>query len=199
LLADHPSWLEFTIHGPFSARDTTGRNGDDKVNTIYIASFYYCITTMTSVGYGDIIPTNNTERIFAMLLEFVGAITFAMIIASLTSIITSMDMNTRKTAEQLDAVASFVEVRQFPEGLGRRIRRHFRHFYSLKSAIDETKIFTDLSAALRKEVSAYLVVELMGRESFFMTIPNNLWSLLLPLLRPMRFEQGEVICTQDEV
>lgn len=199
LLVDQPSWLDDTLHGPYTAKDTTGKTGDASVNSIYIAAFYFCMTTMTSVGYGDIIPVSNSERIFAMILEFVGAITFAMIIASLTSIITSMDMNTRKTAEQLDAVASFVEVRQFPEALGRRIRRHFRHFYSLKSAIDETKIFTDLSAVLRKEVSTYLVVELMGRESFFMTIPNNLWSLLLPLLRPMRFEQKEVICAQDEV
>ena len=109
-----------------------------------------------------------------------------------------MDMNARKTAEQLDAVASFVVVKQFPENMARRIRRHFRRFYSLKSAIDESKIFSELSAGLRKEVSEYLVVELMGKESFFMTMPNTLWPRLLPLLRPMAFDKDEIVCTAGE-
>ena len=100
--------------------------------------------------------------------------------------------------KQLDSVASFVVNRGFPEGLGRRIRRHFRHFYSLKSAIDESKIFSELSTSLRKEVSAYLVSDLMGQESFFMSMSPVLWPRLLPLLRPMRFEKDELICRQDE-
>ena len=86
-----------------------------------------------------------------MLLEFVGAIVFGLTVASLTSVVTSIDINARKTAEELDAVSSFVANRNFPEPLGRRIRRHFRHFYSMKSAIDESKIFGELSTTLRRD------------------------------------------------
>ena len=131
------------------------------------------------------------------------------------------------------------QVREFPEDMARRIRRHFRHFYSKKSAIDETKILRELSSSLRKEVSGYLITQLMGDESIFMTMGPNLWprlvlscfeqklpmlhhgtaltsllwssSLLLwvwvwvgivrrllPLLRPMGFEQKDVVCEQNE-
>ena len=34
--------------GPFESNDTTGENGDDRVYHIYIAAFYFCLTTMTS-------------------------------------------------------------------------------------------------------------------------------------------------------
>lgn len=44
---------------------------------IYIISFYFVTTTITTVGYGDISATNNNERIFAVVLLFVGVITFA--------------------------------------------------------------------------------------------------------------------------
>ena len=151
------------------------------------------------MGYGDITPNNMTERTYTIVLEFVGGMVFASIIAALTSVVTSMDMNTRKTAEQLDAVASFVAQRHFPEQLGRRIRRHFRHFYSRKSAINESVIFRDLSTSLRKEVSAYLVSELMGDVEIFNNMSPTLWPSLLPLLRPMRFEADEVVCKQTEV
>ena len=59
---------------------------------------------------GDIITHINLERVYVVFVEFCGAIVFATIIASITSVVTSMDMNARKKVEQLDAVASFVEV-----------------------------------------------------------------------------------------
>jgi hypothetical protein len=43
-------------------------------------------------------------------LEFAGAIIFATFIAFITSVVTSIDVNSRKIAEELDAVASFVQV-----------------------------------------------------------------------------------------
>jgi hypothetical protein len=121
-----------------------------------------------------------------------------MIIGALSRVLTTVDINTRQKSEQLDAVSSFIHLRALPEDLGRRIRRHFRHFYSNKAAIDETRIFTELSTSLRKEVSAYLVSELMGPDSFFMTMPTLLWPRLLPLLRPMRYEMRETVCVQGE-
>eukprot|EP00614_Pseudopedinella_elastica_P009436 CAMPEP_0172599062 /NCGR_PEP_ID=MMETSP1068-20121228/19154_1 /TAXON_ID=35684 /ORGANISM="Pseudopedinella elastica, Strain CCMP716" /LENGTH=747 /DNA_ID=CAMNT_0013399195 /DNA_START=167 /DNA_END=2406 /DNA_ORIENTATION=+ len=196
VLKGDPSWFDFDLRGPYVAEDTTAHS--ESVGSIYLSSFYFCLTTMTSVGYGDITPRNNGERTYVIVVEFVGAIVFGMIIASLTSVVSTMDSNARKTAEQLDAVASFVEQRKFPEGLGRRIRRHFRHFYSLKSAVDEVKIFGELSTALRKEVSSFLVKEAMGSDSFFVMMPQVLWPRLLPMLRPMRFEKDEVVCMQGE-
>ena len=82
---------------------------------------------------------------------FMSAAILGLIIASLTSVVTSMDMDARKTAEQLDEVASFVARQKLPDKLGRRLRRHFRQFYARKSAIDESKIFRDLGTSLRSE------------------------------------------------
>lgn len=149
--------------------------------------------------YGDILPRSNSEKIYSVILQFIGAIVCAIIIGSLTAVISSMDTNARITAEELEGVSSFVEVRAFPLNLGKKVRRHFRHFYTLKSAIDESKILSELSTKLRKEVSTFLVSEIMGKESFFMTIPKHLWSKLLPLLRPMRFEVGEKAARAGDV
>ena len=68
----------------------------------------------------------------------------------------------------------------------------------MKSAIDESKIFGELSTTLRREVSSYLLVELMGDFCLFHSMSPVLWPRLLPLLRPMRFEAGELVCAQGE-
>lgn len=39
-----------------------GELEDALPGTQYVVSFYWAITTMTTVGFGDIVPTTNIER-----------------------------------------------------------------------------------------------------------------------------------------
>jgi hypothetical protein len=48
------------------------------MGSLYIAAFYYAVTSMTTVGYGDIRGFNLTERIVAMFLMLLGVLFFSM-------------------------------------------------------------------------------------------------------------------------
>jgi protein-S-isoprenylcysteine O-methyltransferase Ste14 len=55
-------------------------------NGIYITSLYFIITTMTTVGYGDISGTNLLERIVSIFIMLIGVISFSFATGSLSSI-----------------------------------------------------------------------------------------------------------------
>ena len=72
-----------------------------------------------------------------MLIEAGGGLVYAMIIASVTSIVHAMDTNTKLIQEELDSISSYCRIVNFPKKLGKRVRRYFRNYYAAKSAIDQ--------------------------------------------------------------
>lgn len=63
---------------------------------IYVVSFYWTITTITTVGYGDISGTNNPERIFCCIVMVIGVIAFGFANGTLASIMTNYDNKSGK-------------------------------------------------------------------------------------------------------
>jgi voltage-gated potassium channel len=69
---------------------------------MYFISLYFVMQTITTVGYGDVSPTNTKERIFIVILMLIGVISFSFISGSLSSIIQSYDdqVSAEKTRTQ---------------------------------------------------------------------------------------------------
>jgi hypothetical protein len=55
--------------------------------SIYIAAFYYLITTLTTVGYGDIVCNSLTERIFQIIELSIGIVFYSYLITKIGEIV----------------------------------------------------------------------------------------------------------------
>lgn len=65
---------------------------DDKSGAeIYLTSFYFTITTITTVGYGDWSATTFVEMIAAIFIMFIGVIAFSFASGTLTNYIQTKD------------------------------------------------------------------------------------------------------------
>jgi len=72
--------------------------------SLYYVSFYWTITTITTVGYGDISGTNNYERMFASFVMVVGVILFSIANGALASIISSLDGQSGEYEDKLNTL-----------------------------------------------------------------------------------------------
>ena len=59
--------------------------------SIYMVSIYWTITTITTVGYGDISGTNIPEMIFCCIVMLIGVIAFGFANGTLAAIMTNYD------------------------------------------------------------------------------------------------------------
>lgn len=58
---------------------------------LYVTSFYFSITTIVTVGYGDITAINAGEKILACFLMIFGVVAFSFATGALSSIISNID------------------------------------------------------------------------------------------------------------
>ena len=67
----------------------------------YLASLYFIVTTITTVGYGDITSKNPAEQVFCMVLMLIGVIAYSMAISSITNIMSLYNRRSKLLIDKL--------------------------------------------------------------------------------------------------
>jgi hypothetical protein len=57
---------------------------------VYILCFYFSMTTLTTVGYGDVGGTNSAERMYVCCLQIFGTVVFATIMNQLSMVLDNL-------------------------------------------------------------------------------------------------------------
>lgn len=77
---------------------------DASPSTQYLYAVYWALTTLTTVGYGDITPTNNPERLYSLLALLIGALVFATMLSSVSSLVAALDRQAAINEERMDEI-----------------------------------------------------------------------------------------------
>ena len=76
---------------------------------LYVTSFYFTVTTIVTVGYGDITPVSIIEKILCIFLMITGVIGFSFVTGSLASLIQNEDSNQAKLKESMHILQEIKE------------------------------------------------------------------------------------------
>eukprot|EP00440_Ansanella_granifera_P004913 gb/GFBE01005329.1/.p1 GENE.gb/GFBE01005329.1/~~gb/GFBE01005329.1/.p1 ORF type:complete len:790 (+),score=177.46 gb/GFBE01005329.1/:1-2370(+) len=160
----------------------------------YVSAFYWAVTTLTTVGYGDFVPKSDQERGYVMIAMLIGSAFFGYIIGSITSVITDMDIDKRKFNERMDVVQAWLDFHErMPAILRRRIRRHFKEHYRNKTIADDATIVSELSGMLRADTAYFIIHEKVHKNPVFRGLPGSALASLVCVLKKTTAKPDENI------
>eukprot|EP00929_Paragymnodinium_shiwhaense_P065045 TRINITY_DN32647_c0_g1_i1.p1 TRINITY_DN32647_c0_g1~~TRINITY_DN32647_c0_g1_i1.p1 ORF type:complete len:809 (-),score=172.40 TRINITY_DN32647_c0_g1_i1:207-2633(-) len=160
---------------------------------MYLAALYWAMTTMTTVGYGDIIPTSDYERLYSIIAMVIGGSFYGFLIGTITSIVSGSDLNTAKYNERMDLVCSFVDYYKFPSKMRKRVLKYFRGHMMEKSAQSLSDLVGELSPDLLKDISQYLISYDIRYNRLFEGLPFNAVLRVQTIAQIVTAEAGNVI------
>eukprot|EP00929_Paragymnodinium_shiwhaense_P030121 TRINITY_DN17120_c0_g1_i1.p1 TRINITY_DN17120_c0_g1~~TRINITY_DN17120_c0_g1_i1.p1 ORF type:complete len:976 (-),score=197.78 TRINITY_DN17120_c0_g1_i1:235-3162(-) len=158
--------------------------GDDSWFRQYLAALYWAMTTVTTVGYGDVTPETDIERLYCMFAMIAGGCFYAFVVGSISSIITDSDLHERAYSERMALIQSWLDHHaELPKRLRRRLRWHFKNSLSRKTALADSAVMSELTPELLQETAPLLAHECIRYHPLFIELPVAMLSRLVVILQ----------------
>lgn len=86
----------------------SSRTMDANLRTKYSTAMYWAMTTLTTVGYGDISPQTTSERLFVIAAMLAGAVIYAVLFGNIGLVINKLDYQNYRYSEKLDSINELI-------------------------------------------------------------------------------------------
>ncbi|GAB4818637.1 hypothetical protein N2152v2_005683 [Parachlorella kessleri] len=169
--------------------------------TRYLISVYFCMTTMTTIGYGDITPYTNWEMLVALLYMLIGVGYFAFLISVVAEVL-SNDAASEALKNKMVALDRWMTGRELPRRLQQHLRSYFLHKWLQASETEDAQFYAQLSSKLKAKVR----LQLQSRSSLdcpiFGQLSTKARSVLTDIFRrlavPVTVFPGSILYSKGE-
>ena len=101
--------------------------------------------------------------------------------------------------EKMDLIQAYMRHHKFPTELRGRIRVYFKRYFTTRSALDESAVLNDLNPDLQREVSKYLLHDVVRKNPIFLGLDDGQLTNIVVALRPMMAEAEQELMHEGEL
>ncbi|XP_042332643.1 potassium voltage-gated channel subfamily H member 2 [Sceloporus undulatus] len=141
------------IGKPFN--DSTPHLGPS-IKDKYITALYFTFSSLTSVGFGNVSPNTNPEKIFSICVMLIGSLMYASIFGNVSAIIQRLYSGTARYHTQMLRVREFIRFHQIPNPLRQRLEEYFQHAWSYTNGIDMNAVLKGFPECLQADICLHL-------------------------------------------
>ncbi|KAM8857926.1 voltage-gated inwardly rectifying potassium channel KCNH7 [Synchiropus picturatus] len=132
---------------------TSGPSIKDK----YVTALYFTFSSLTSVGFGNVSPNTNSEKIFSICVMLIGSLMYASIFGNVSAIIQRLYSGTARYHAQMLRVKEFIRFHQIPNPLRQRLEEYFQHSWTYTNGIDmNTEVLKGFPECLQADICLHL-------------------------------------------
>ena len=145
---DPPTWIstyEAGHHDAFGALPAPWE--------VYLAAIYWSAMTVTSIGYGQMLPVNPLERLVCSVLMVLSGIVWTYILSTAAGIAATLNPNKVLFQTTMDQLNYFMRERKLKVELRQQLRQFFEKAKQVREVNDDSHLLMAMSPQLRGMVA----------------------------------------------
>ncbi|KAG7469673.1 hypothetical protein MATL_G00131310 [Megalops atlanticus] len=151
------------LESPYSSGNSTA---GPSLRSVYIASLYFTLSSLTSVGFGNVSANTDAEKIFSICTMLIGALMHALVFGNVTAIIQRMYSRWSLYHTRTKDLKDFIRVHHLPQQLKQRMLEYFQTIWSVNNGIDANELLKDFPDELRSDITMHLNKEILQLSLF---------------------------------
>uniref|UniRef100_A0ACD5T935 Uncharacterized protein n=1 Tax=Avena sativa TaxID=4498 RepID=A0ACD5T935_AVESA len=163
----------------------------------YISCIYWSITTMTTVGYGDLHAQNNVEMIFNILYMLFNLGLTAYLIGNMTNLVVEGTRRTMEFRNSIRAASSFVCRNRLPPRLQQQILGYMCLKFRAES-LNQQQLMDQLPKSICKSICEHLFLPVVSEVYLFRQVSRDTLLLLVTRTKPEYIPPREDVIVQGE-
>jgi hypothetical protein len=164
----------------------------------YTYAVYWSITTLATVGYGDLHAVNPGEMAFATAYMLFNLGLTSYIIGNMTNLIVHAATNTFTMRDMLRRVSTFGSANQLPRELREQMTASAQLRFNAGEVVQQQQLLSDLPRALRSGVARHLFGDTVRRCYLFQGVSGGLVVQLVSEMAAEYFPPKADIVLQNE-
>lgn len=166
--------------------------GDSEL-TIYIKAVYWAMTTLTTVGYGDITPKTPWQMVYAALTQILGVGFFGYVLSNVASLIARSDAAREHHMDNLDRIETFMKTHKIPDHLRAKTRSYFHYLWNHKKGYRDNALLKGLPDKIQSDLYFFINRSIIEKVPFLRLASPELIEDLMNHLEPRIVVPGERI------
>ena len=167
--------------------------------TNYNKSLYWAVTTLTTIGYGDITPSNNIGRLYTMVIMILGVGVYGIVIGNVTRMLSLADRYKEQSMAKMNELAMFMKHYNVPIKLQNAVFGFYNHLFTKRLSDNDIKIIAELPHPLQMELQNYMNMKLIYAVPAFKQCSHNCLKEIAQALEQMYFSPGQKIIKIGEI
>uniref|UniRef100_A0A2P2JG54 Potassium channel n=1 Tax=Rhizophora mucronata TaxID=61149 RepID=A0A2P2JG54_RHIMU len=163
----------------------------------YISAMYWSITTMTTVGYGDLHAVNTMEMIFTVFYLLFNLCLTAYIIGNMTNLVVEGTRRTMKFRDSIEAASNFVHRNHLPRRLKEQILAYMCLRYKAES-LNQHQLMEQLPKSIFKSICQHLFLSTVEKAYLFKGVSRDTLLLLVAKMKAEYIPPREDVVMQNE-
>ncbi|XP_071502787.1 potassium voltage-gated channel unc-103-like [Diadema antillarum] len=160
-------WLDHLANETHQYYQANVTSSGPSIKSKYITALYFTFSSLTSVGFGNVSPNTNPEKIFSICVMLIGSLMYASIFGNVSAIIQRLYSGTARYHTQMLRVKEFIRFHQIPNPLRQRLEEYFQHAWSYTNGIDMNMVLKSFPECLQADICLHLNRNLLNNSPAF--------------------------------